>query len=306
MSDASPITLGCAGLRSALTIEPSFGCVATSWTINGEELLALPSPREEFLRSTRTGGIPLLYPYANRLRHDRFHCAGREVDLSRELSLKRDASGLPMHGLLLRWPHWVISRQSESVLEARLDWGAHAWLMDAYPFAHTLALRWELGEFEGRAAITISTAIHADQGMAVPVAFGWHPYFLVQSASHAHADLPIAREVSLLASGLPALPLILGEAKAHMAVPVGNAIDALFELPTTQVRAMVSQPHRDLAIDFVDGYRAMQVFSPLGANYIAVEPMTAPTSALTDGTADTVGEGRIATYVFRVHAPCPR
>jgi galactose mutarotase-like enzyme len=99
MSDV--ITLSTA--RSRLMIEPRGGCVATSWLVDGSEVLALPAPLEAFLASARTGGIPLLYPWANRLRAARFQAAGRTVDLSSVPNLKRDGNGLPMHGLLLRW-----------------------------------------------------------------------------------------------------------------------------------------------------------------------------------------------------------
>ena len=92
--NAEPVTLSTT--RSRLAIEPRGGCVATSWLVDGAEVLALPAPLEAFLASARTGGIPLLYPYANRLRTDRFGAAGRAIDLSRATDLKRDGNGLPM------------------------------------------------------------------------------------------------------------------------------------------------------------------------------------------------------------------
>ncbi len=304
MSGASTITLRCDAARSQLTLEPSFGCVATSWLVDEAELLALPAPREEFLRSTRTGGIPLLYPYANRLRTDRFLCAGLEVDLSRELSLKRDAGGLPIHGLLLRWPHWVLTQPSESALCAKLDWAAHSWLMHAYPFGHTLELRWELTKIADQAALTITTTIHADRDTPVPIAFGWHPYFLARSPSAATAEFPSMREVKLLPSGVPSVPLTLDPNRRHLPVSIGSGVDALFQIESPSSQVVLREPTRSIAIEFLQGYRWMQAFSPLGANYVAIEPMTAPTSALSDGSAAVIPSGESTSASFCVQAPC--
>ncbi|MSR40543.1 MAG: aldose 1-epimerase [Phycisphaerales bacterium] len=298
MSDAASITLRCAKRDSTLTIEPQYGCVATSWIVDGHELLALPAPREEFLRSTRTGGVPLLYPYANRLRTDRFHVSDRDVDLSRELSLKRDGTGLPIHGLLLRWPHWQLERERDSALTATIDWAAHPWLMHAYPFAHTLQLRWELREINGNAALAITTSVHADRAQRVPIAFGWHPYFLAQSGIQARVQFPMTREVELLSTGLPSLPFALGKIEQRTDAKIGSNLDALFRLHSSPCNALLTDGDRKLSVEFGAGYNWMQAFSPLGASFIALEPMTAPTSALSDGTAMAVEPGGSFTAIF--------
>ena len=204
--------------RSRLVIEPRGGCVATSWLVDGAEALALPAPLEAFLSSARTGGIPLLYPWANRLRTDRFTAAGRAVDLSGVPNLKRDGNGLPMHGLLLRWKAWHLGRHADAGLEARLDWREHEELMAAWPFPHTLRIAWQLRDEPAAACLDITTRIDADGGCDVPVAFGWHPYFAVPSLAGSRLTLPARRPIELDARGLPvagahaAAPLPAGEA----------------------------------------------------------------------------------------------
>jgi galactose mutarotase-like enzyme len=37
---------------------------------------------------------------------------------------------------------------------------------------------------------------------------------------------------------------------------------------------------RRISIEFLEGYRYAQVYAPIGKDYIALEPMTAPTNAL--------------------------
>ena len=300
MSESESIILRVHG--AALTIEPKYGCVATSWIVNEQELLALPCARDAFLASVRTGGIPLLYPYANRLRSDRFRAADVDVDLSRELSLKRDSNGLPIHGLLLRWPHWNLTREGEHALTATLDWSAHPWLMHAYPFAHILEVRWELRAAESSTTLTITTTIRACFDQSVPIAFGWHPYFVATDPSNARVEFPATQRANLDSAGLPLLPLELGACQQHSDVAVGGNVDALFRLGTTRSTATMHQAHRSFAIEFGDGYRWMQAFSPTGANFIALEPMTAATSALTDGATPLVTVGASFSAEFTMTA----
>ena len=232
-------TIRCAKSQSQLVVHTDAGCVATSWQVRGQEMLVLPLALAEFVKSQKTGGIPLLYPYANRLRTDHFTAAGKAVDLSRDAKLKRDANGFPMHGLLIRWPDWVISQPAPDALEASIVWGDHAELFAAYPFAHTLRVRWKLGQgknentnqvanqIAGQGAnqiadqrkhpqanpsadqsalastLTVTTIIEADKGEDVPVSFGGHPYLVLNDRANAQLQLPARRAVALAQNGLP-------------------------------------------------------------------------------------------------------
>ena len=233
----------CAQSQSQLVVHTDAGCVATSWQVRGQEMLALPLALAEFVKSQKTGGIPLLYPYANRLRADHFTAAGKAVDLSRDAKLKRDTNGFPMHGLLIRWPDWVVSQPAPDELQASIVWGDHAQLFAAYPFAHTLRVRWKLGQgknenvnqIAGQSAneragqganqiadhskhplanpsadqsalastLTVTTIIEADKGEDVPVSFGWHPYLVLNDRANAQLQLPARRAVALAQNGLP-------------------------------------------------------------------------------------------------------
>ena len=225
----------CAKSQSQLVVHTDAGCVATSWQVRGQEMLALPLALAEFVKSQKTGGIPLLYPYANRLRTDNFTAAGKAVDLSRDAQLKRDANGFPMHGLLIRWPDWVVSQPAPDELQASIVWGDHAELFAAYPFAHTLRVRWKLGQGKNEnenqiagqgqnknadqgvhpqanpsadqsalaSTLTVTTIIEADKGEDVPVSFGWHPYLVLNDRSNAQLQLPARRAVELAQNGLP-------------------------------------------------------------------------------------------------------
>jgi aldose 1-epimerase len=280
--------------RSRLAIEPRGGCVASSWTVDGVEVLALPEPLESFLARARTGDIPLLYPWANRLRADRFEAAGRAVDLSRVPDLKRDGNGLPMHGLLLRWKHWQLGRHGEAGLEARIDWRAHDALMQAWPFPHTLRVLWQLRDDGDAACLDVSTRIEADGGCDVPAAFGWHPYTAVPSIAGGRISLPARRPVPLDARGLPVPQAEAPAALAAGDVPCCHGDDALFERADAgRGTATVHLSARHVRMDVGREYPFLQLYSPAatGSGVACLEPMVAATSALTDARAPIVRAG---------------
>ena len=306
----APLLLRHPDSRSILRLEPSYGCVATSWTVGASEILALPAPIEEFLVAERTGGIPLLYPYANRLRANTFTVCGRKVDLSGVPGLKRDGTGLPMHGLLLRWSRWKVTVAADGAsATASIDWAAEPALFAAFPFAHTLEVHWRLGGDAERATLEVTTTVRADRAEAVPIAFGWHPYFRVDNAASARVTVPNRRRVALLSSGVPEIPLTMDGESGESEMGVGGGDDALFQLVESssdqaEILATMRDGHRELDLCFNEGCRWMQIFSPIPvparAPFISLEPMAAPTSALTDGCATVIAPGEEFTMRWRL------
>jgi len=330
----------CAKSQSQLVVHTDAGCVATSWQVRGQEMLALPLALAEFVKSQKTGGIPLLYPYANRLRADHFTAAGKAVDLSRDAQLKRDANGFPIHGLLIRWADWIVTQPAPDELQASIMWGDHAQLFAVYPFAHTLRVRWKLGqgvnqvvnrsdgqvanssfdEFKTASTLTVTTIIEADKGQDVPVSFGWHPYLVLNDRANAQLQLPARRAVALAQNGLP-----ISTSNPAPWLPAGlqsavAPLDDLFQLDirgasgversnapqdvrgsTEKVEptaAIIAQRQR-IEMKFLSGYSFMQIYSPVGSNFVCFEPMTATISGLCDGAA-VVKAGGTFTAAFEI------
>src|SRR6185503_13108015 len=118
---------------------PTANMVACSLRHRGEQLLGLRGGLDAYVGQGKTFGVPLLYPWANRLGDWRYAAAGRAVALDRDAGLVRpDEHDLPIHGVLARALSWeVVDRELDS-LSAGLDWGARPELMDVFPFAHTV------------------------------------------------------------------------------------------------------------------------------------------------------------------------
>ena len=56
-----------------------------------------------------------------------------------------------------------------------------------------------------------------------------------------------------------------------------------------------------MTVEFLSGYAFAQVFAPAGKEFVALEPMTAPTSALTTGRSlPLAGPGERFSAAFRI------
>lgn len=266
------------------TFVPEAGMIGCSLRAGGEELLGQRGGLAKYVGSGSTMGIPFLHPWANRLGASRFELAGREVDLDRPgLPLKRDAAGLPMHGLLTSIGGWTVERHLETedggVLAASFDFGAHIVLMEAFPFAHRVELRAELAGPE----LTIATTVRAGEDGPVPISFGFHPYLQLPGAPRAEwvIDAPVRQRLLLDQRQLPS-----GEREAVEIAPAPLAdrhYDDAFTAPSDGTPFALEGGGHRLELRLGDGYLFSQIYAPADTDAVAFEPMTAPTNALVSG-----------------------
>ena len=290
MVDGEPaVTLAAGQLEASLL--PGLGLLGTSLRHRGEELLALPGGVEGY-RDGHVTGLPLLAPWANRLPGWRYRAAGVEVDLD-GLDLHTDPGGLPIHGTLTAHRGWRLERLAadadRAVLEADLDYGDWPQLLAAFPFPHRLTVTFAL---QG-ASLAVTTTLAATGDRPVPVAFGWHPYLRLPRAPRAawRLLLPFRTHLELDDHGLPT-----GKAadEPAEAAPVGErTFDDLYVLDAdpAERRLGLEAAGRRLVVGYGDGYDHAQVFAPPGAEFVCLEPMTAPTAALATGATPLVAPG---------------
>jgi aldose 1-epimerase len=290
MVDGEPsVTLAAGQLEASFL--PGLGLLGTSLRHRGEELLALPGGVEGY-RDGHVTGLPLLAPWANRLAGWRYRAAGVEVDLD-GLDLHTDPGGLPIHGTLTAHRGWRLERLAadadRAVLEAGLDYGDWPELLAAFPFPHRLTVTFAL---QG-ASLAVTTTLAATGDRPVPVAFGWHPYLRLPGAPRAawRLLLPSRTHLELDDRGLPT-----GKAadEPAEAAPVGErTFDDLYTLDAdpAERRLGLEAAGRRLVVGYGDGYDHAQVFAPPGAEFVCLEPMTAPTAALATGASPLVAPG---------------
>ena len=264
-----------AGSGTTARIAPEAGFCCLSWSVDGKEHLRLPVPEAEFLTKPKTGGVPLLYPYANRLRSDPW------PDRS---DVKRDG-GLPCHGFLLRFSDWDSVDSDGGRATVVLEWAAHEQLMSLFPHAHRLTTTFELGEGSLRA----TTLVEANAGDDVPISFGWHPYLTLPGVTHDELELslPPLEHVHLDDQGLPVRDdsgaLVVDEPADFSGPLQGRSFDDLYRLGAGGASFELHGGGSGLRLEMDEHWNFAQLYSPEGADFIAIEPMTAPVAALSDG-----------------------
>ena len=276
---------------------PEVGLIGASLTHKGREYLDFhggPSAAQ----AGHTTGLPLLAPWANRLAASTYRIGTKSVDLSGQ-TLHTDANGLPIHGLFVGRAGWelvsVKGQPGSASMVAAYDAAKDEAVMAAFPFPHELVVGFTVSP--GR--LMVSTTVTATGRRAVPISFGWHPYFRLPDAARDRLRLGMPSRTRLVLDdrGLPT-----GEELPESAsiVKLGTtAYDNAYRLGRDR-QLLLASGRRRLAVVFDRNYPFAQVYSPAGADFVALEPMTAPTNALCQGTTPMVAPGERFTARFVV------
>lgn len=291
MSRDRRVRLAAGELEAAFV--PSVGMVGLALRHRGAALLALPGGLAAY-RAGHTTGLPLLYPWANRLAGRSYRAAGVSVDLA-GLELHTDGNGLPMHGTMTAQTGWEVLERSSRELRASFDFAARPDLLASFPYPHRLELRVALTESELR----VTTVVEPTGDRSVPIAFGFHPYLRLPGLARSEWLLsrPAADHLTLDERGIPT-----GESSPEPAehAPIGTrCFDDGYRLGTDRCFALSGKGRR-LELRFDQGFPNAQLFVPPGRRFVAIEPMTAPTNALVAGTAPTVAPGDRFSATFHM------
>lgn len=268
----------CAGDLTAV-FRPEHGMLGTSLTHRGEEILRYPVDIEQAAQDGTSIGIPLNYPYANRLSANRYRVLGREVVLDpASPALMTDWNGVILHGV--RWARlqWAQQDAGDTHVASRLRWNRPE-LLAVFPFAHEVEMRATLDE-EG---LTIETTVHANAGDDVPVSFGFHPYVALPGLPRDRWRLSLPPMQAMV---LDELLLPVGEREEFPAYDNRLAdldFDHGFAFTTERPSMSIAGAGRRISVDFLSGFRFAQIYGPPAHDYISFEPMVAPANALVTG-----------------------
>lgn len=247
------------------TIAPGAAMLVTSLRHAGEELLGRRADAETFARTGKTTGVPLLYPWANRLSATRFEVAGRTVDAS---GARRDGFGSPMHGLPQVRSGWAVEPAEPDRIA-----GALRWDVAAFPFPHTLRVEHRLTD----GALTTTTEVLGD----APVAFGWHPFLRLPGEPREdwRVEIGAATRLELDDRLLP----------TGRRSPRERGAERLGERAYDEALADVDGPfilegaRRRIEVHFLEGAPYAHFFAPTAEDLVSFEPMAAPGNALVTG-----------------------
>ncbi|HTW11168.1 MAG TPA: aldose 1-epimerase [Solirubrobacteraceae bacterium] len=282
------------------TFVPEVGMVGNSLRHEGEELLFQRDGLAGYSEHGSVFGIPLLHPWANRLSAWEFELEGQRVELDPEARIThRDApTNTPIHGLLAASPHWQVIDADRDTLTAELDFAAVPEYMAAFPFPHRV--RYAATVQEG--ALTIALTVIATGEIAVPVSFGFHPYFTLPGSDRRdwQIQLPVALQAIVDERQIPT-----GETVAIEPGELDGPLrDRTFDTSYPALHGStftLADNRRKLTLTHVRGYPVTQVFAPENSDFICFEPMTAPVDALITGDGlNWVAPGGEFTAIFAI------
>ncbi len=164
---------------------PEAGMIGTSLTDSAVELLGQRRGLDAYRTAGKTMGIPILYPWANRLGNNTYTAENSTVTLTPgENGVRADPNGLPIHGVLAAYPDWRVTAESGNELTAHVDFGADPRLLASFPYPHLLAVTVRLAE----RTLTLRTTVTATGDASVPLCFGFHPYLQLPDVAARRLD----------------------------------------------------------------------------------------------------------------------
>lgn len=277
--------------------------VGSSLQHRGEEMLGLRGGLAAYLDEAKTFGIPLLAPWANRLSGDEYIVGERTVSVTGVPGVHRDGNGLPIHGLLAGAVGWSVdvidADESGARLVASLQFDEARLEFPAFPFPHELQVVVELAGD----TLAVTTAVTPLADIAVPVAFGWHPYFTLPGVDRQQwqVDFPFTSHVQLDARNLPTGEVVDVEPYRG---PLGTrTYDDLYTDVMPEAQASLGGAGRSITVTYVGGYDYAVLYAPTDPQMLAIEPMTAATNPFAgpfDVQYATPGSRYLATFTVTV------
>jgi aldose 1-epimerase len=297
MPELEAVTLKDPSSSLTATFVPTAGMIGTSLADDGVEFLGQRRGLDAYVNLGKTMGIPILYPWANRLSANKYDIDGAVVTLTAGTGgVRADEHGAPIHGVLAAYPGWLVTARSDNKLTAVLDYGGKPRLLASFPFPHVLTHEVTISERK----LTISTTVMPTTAASVPLCFGYHPYVVLPGVPREEwvITTPNMRHLPVDDRGIPTGA---HEAWTGATQPLGaDAYDDGFdEVPDGSVFVLAGGDRR-VDVKFEQGYPAAQVFAPRGDDVVCFEPMASPTDALTRGDYRYAVAGRPETARFSI------
>jgi aldose 1-epimerase len=297
MPEFDPVTLRDPSSSLTATFVPAAGMIGTSLTDGDDEFLGQRRGLDAYVSAGKTMGIPILYPWANRLSTSEYEVNGTVVTLTPgEGGVRADEHGLPIHGVLAAYSGWQVTARSQNSLTSTLDFGGQPELLASFPFPHLLT---QAVTLENR-KLTIETTVTPTTSASVPLCFGYHPYFTIPGVARERWQLttPSMRHLYVDSRGIPTSEHAQwnGTSEPLDSVTYDDGFD---NVPDGAVFSLDGGERR-IDVKFETGYPAAQLFAPSSDDIIAIEPMAAPTDSLRRGGYRSAAPGKPETARFSI------
>jgi len=267
------------GSRAKILAGFGFNCYSFEAVHDSERIETLwAAPDFEAGTARPSGsGIPILFPFAGRIRGTRFEFDGREYTLT-----PGDNVGNAIHGFVMSRPWKVIEQTAHRAVGQFQASGADPELLNRWPSDFRLTVSYEL------AGNTLKSELLVENPGPSPLPFGLgtHPYFRVPLGASGNRDacrvqVPVSKAwelVNLLPTGKQF------EATGKRALRSGmdfseTQLDDVFtglDFDNHTATSSISDPGsgRRLVMTFDDTFRECVVYNPPHRQAICIEPYT--------------------------------
>ena len=275
--------------RLEVSICPSVGNIAYEMTANSKQiLLKITSKLDEWKAKPSQAGIPFLAPWANRLDGDLYWANGRKYILNHEvIDFRRDANGLPIHGLLLFAPWTVVNHshtEQKAEVTSRLEFWRHPQWMAQFPFAHTIQMTYRLSG----GVLEVRTSIENHSAEPMPLSIGYHPWYQLPGTPRDGwtIHLPVRTRYLLTDKLIPT-----GETRpVDLPDPTplaGRQLDDVFGGVDPAEEFWVEAKGQRISVRFGPKFPIAVVYAPQNRGVVCFEPMSGVTNAFNLAHAGT-------------------
>jgi aldose 1-epimerase len=241
------------------------GASLQSLKIKGEQVIKLPhnwSYKDCYASA-------ILFPFANRIEDGAYVFDGHTYHLDKN----EKSSGHAIHGLLADKSFKLISSEMKSDY-AELSFGINAKELHRgfpYPFQFLISY------FFNENSLRLSFEIKNTGEKSFPFSLGWHPYFNIDFSEKESLDFEYTAKAEISESGITQR-MNMEHTKASF--DWNKVVDDCFLLSVEPVK----WKSKDIEFKMVNsGFNFLQVFSIPEKEFIAVEPVTAPSNSFNNG-----------------------
>lgn len=267
--------------KNRIALVPGHGACVLDIAFDGISILdGYKSPQE--LDSNRWSKNVVLFPFPNRLKDGRYKWEGNTY----QFPINDAGTGNALHGFGADKPMKInqleLSPEGATIGCEYQDEGKHP----GYPFPFTFNIQFSI---DRRNQLLVTISFRNDGTHAIPVGFGWHPYFqLSDQVDQLKLQFPSCELLSIDQRMIPNGKRYEYDQFANLKPLGATTLDNCFALKNGRVEASV----------YVEGKRGkmrywqemgkgkfnfLQVFTPPYRSAIALEPMTCNVDGFNNG-----------------------
>lgn len=231
-------------------------------------------------------GIPLLFPFPNRIREGRFSWEGQDYQLTED-KVHFDGDGNAIHGFCYDRP-WRIVDQSESSVTGEFQLSIDAPdRKELWPADFIIQVSYTVDGPILRSTIRVSNP----DSKSLPWGFGTHAYFKLplgadSDPKHCLVQADAARQWPLtdcLPSGSPsavAESADLRDGAYYDVLKLDDVLTGLPDSPSIETKVLDEKAGLQMVQRFDSNFRELVVFTPPWTKAICMEPYTCVTDAI--------------------------